>query len=85
MGMGSLGGCSDSARFSYWSNFPKAKQVLRVERVKWILRRSNFKSFHGNLLFYGESHPEITCIHPCIQLQHELKQETIKSALEAGV
>lgn len=49
-----------------------------MEKAKWILRRGKFTSFHGNLM---ESQTEITCI----PLQHELKQETIKSALEADV
>lgn len=56
-----------------------------MERVTQTLRRSKSTSFHGKLLVYGESQTEITCIQYDIQLQHILKQETIKSALEAGV
>lgn len=61
------------------------KQVLHVERVSQTLRKGESTLFRGKLLVYGESRPEITCIQYDIQRQHTLKQETIKSALEAGV
>lgn len=63
----------------------KPKQVLHVERVSQTLRKGESTLFRGKLLVYGESRPEITCIQYDIQRQHTLKQETIKSALEAGV